>query len=134
MWGGMNSSTESECKVRGCVLYDGRCGFCSRWVQSWAGSLRKYGFTTAALEEAGVAEKLSLPYEELVQDIRLLTARGEVVSGADVYLYVARRIWWAWPFYGLFSLPGFHWLVQGGYRWFARNRHFVSHACGLRPR
>ena len=120
--------------VRGWVLYDGQCGFCSRWVKFWRTTLERHGFATAALEQTWVGEKLTMPYEELVRDIRLLTAGGELISGADVYLYVMRRIWWAWPFYALFSLPGFNWMLHAGYRWVARNRHYVSHACRLRAR
>ena len=72
--------------------------------------------------------------KNLLTDIRLLTADGRLISGADVYLYVTRRIWWAWPFYAIFSLPGFNRLIQVGYRWFARNRYCVSHACRIQPR
>lgn len=118
--------------IHGWVLYDGHCGFCSRWVQYWAGTLRRSGFEIAALEEAWIADKLKIPYGELITDIRLITASGELISGADVYLHVTRRIWWAWPLSVIFSLPGFNWLIHAGYRWFARNRHYVSHACGLR--
>jgi len=120
--------------VRGVVLYDGQCGFCSRWVKFWAGTLGRHGFEIASLDEPWVAEKLTMPHEELLTDIRLLTADGELISGADVYLHVTRRIWWAWPFYAIFSLPGFNRLIHVGYRWFARNRYCVSSACKLRPR
>jgi predicted DCC family thiol-disulfide oxidoreductase YuxK len=120
--------------VRGWVLYDGHCGFCSRWVTFWAPTLERHGFATAALEEPWVGEKLRIPYEELVRDIRLLMADGTPISGANVYLQVTRRIWWAWPFYALFSLPGLNGLMHLGYRWFAQNRHYVSHACGMRAR
>jgi len=116
------------------VLYDGQCGFCSRWVKYWAGTLGRSGFEIASLDEPWVAERLRMPHEELLTDIRLLTAGGQLISGADVYLYVTRRIWWAWPFYAIFSLPGFNRLIHAGYRWFARNRYCVSHACKLRPR
>ncbi len=122
----------SDSNVRGWVLYDGRCGFCWRWLAFWKATLERHGFAVAALEEPWVGEKLNMPYEEMVQDIRLLVADGRLFSGEDVYLQVTRRIWWAWPFYAVFSLPGFHWMIRTGYRWFARNRHFVSHACGLR--
>jgi len=86
----------------------------------------RQGFKIAALQEPWVGEKLKLPYEELVTDIRLLTASGELVSGANVYLYVARRIWWAWPFYAIFSLPGFNRVIHTAYRRFARNRYHIS--------
>jgi predicted DCC family thiol-disulfide oxidoreductase YuxK len=116
---------------RGIVLYDGQCGFCSRWVRYWAGTLERQGFAIASLDETWVAEKMNTPREELLTDIRLLTADGQLISGADVYLYVTRRIWWAWPFYAFFSLPGFNRLIHLGYRWFARNRYHISHACRL---
>jgi predicted DCC family thiol-disulfide oxidoreductase YuxK len=116
---------------RGVVLYDGQCGFCSRWVRYWAGTLERQGFAIASLDERWVAEKINTPREELLTDIRLLTADGQLISGADVYLYVTRRIWWAWPFYAFFSLPGLNRLIHLGYRWFARNRYHVSHACRL---
>jgi predicted DCC family thiol-disulfide oxidoreductase YuxK len=115
----------------GVVLYDGQCGFCSRWVRYWASTLERRGFAIASLDELWVAEKIKTPREELLTDIRLLTADGQLISGADVYLYVTRRIWWAWPFYAIFSLPGFNRLIHLGYRWFARNRYHISHACRL---
>jgi predicted DCC family thiol-disulfide oxidoreductase YuxK len=129
----MNQPSDSD-NVLGWVLYDGQCGFCSRWVQYWAPTLRRHGFEIGSLDEPRVAEKLQMPHEELLTDIRLLTTDGQLISGAEVYLYVTRRIWWAWPFYAIFSLPGFHWLIRAGYRWFARNRHHISHACKLQPR
>jgi predicted DCC family thiol-disulfide oxidoreductase YuxK len=91
---------------RGIVLYDGQCGFCSRWVRYWARILERWGFAVASLDEPWVAEKIKTPREEVLTDIRLLTADGQLISGADVYLYVTRRIWWAWPFYALFQSAG----------------------------
>jgi predicted DCC family thiol-disulfide oxidoreductase YuxK len=120
--------------VQGVVLYDGQCGFCSRWVKFWAGTIARRGFKIASLDEPWVAERLRMPREELLTDIRLLTAAGQLISGPDVYLYVTRRIWWAWPFYAIFSLPGLNRLIHIGYRWFARNRYCASHACKLQPR
>ena len=129
----MASNAEIRVPVRGWILYDGECGFCSRWVNLWAKTLGRRGFEPTALQEPWVAQKLLMPVDSLLADIRLLTADGEIVSGADVYLYVTRRIWWAWPFYAVFSLPGFNWLIHTGYRWFARNRYCISHSCKLRP-
>ncbi len=126
--------TPAQGALLGVVLYDGQCSFCSRWVKYWAGTLGRAGFEIASLDEPWVAEKVRMPHEELLTDIRLLTAGGQLISGADVYLYVTRRIWWAWPFYAIFSLPGFNRLLHVGYRCFARNRYCVSHACKLQPR
>ncbi len=117
--------------VRGWVLYDGSCGFCSRWAQFWGSTLARSGFAIASLQESRAAGQLKVAPGELLSDIRLLTRDGKLISGADVYLQVTRRIWWAWPFYAVFSLPGFNSLIHAGYRWFARNRYRFSHTCGL---
>jgi hypothetical protein len=47
-----------------------------------------------------VRQKLSVPQSELLQDLRLLLADGSQVRGADVYRFVMRRIWWAYPLAG----------------------------------
>lgn len=129
----MSDLSQPNLPAKGWVLYDGECGFCSRWLQFWQPTLARHGFGIAALQEPWVTQQLQLPPEELLYDIRLLTREGESVSGANVYLQVTRRIWWAWPFYAVFSLPGFNGLIHVGYRWFARNRYCVSHACRLYP-
>jgi len=116
---------------RGWIFYDGQCGFCRRWLKFWHPTLARHGFAIAPLQESWVVKRFQLPMNELVYDLRLLESNGESASGADVYLQVARCIWWAWPFYALFSLPGFNWLIHIGYRWFARNRYCISHACKL---
>jgi len=127
----MSDISPSNEPAKGWVLYDGECGFCSRWLRFWQPTLAKRGFESVALQEPWVAKRLQLPAAELLYDIRLLTREGELVSGADVYLQVTKRIWWAWPFYAIFSLPGFNWLIHAAYRSFARNRYCISHACRL---
>lgn len=129
----MSVAAEIRVPINGWILYDGGCGFCSRWVKFWESTLRRTGFGVAALQEPWVASQLGMPIDDLLVDIRLLTGTGGLISGADVYLAVARRIWWAWPFYAIFSLPGFYWVICAGYRWFARNRHRVSQSCRLQP-
>ena len=113
------------------ILYDNQCGVCSSWVQFWRPTLAKRNIDIAGLQEPWVIERLKVTGEALLYDIRFLTRENAVVSGADVYLQVARKIWWAGPFYALFSLPGFNRLLHLGYRWFASNRHRISHSCRL---
>ena len=127
----MTEASQATNPARGWVLYDGSCGFCSRWVQFWGSTLARRGFAIASLQESSAAGQLKVAPDDLLADIRLLTRGGGLISGADVYLQVTRRIWWAWPFYALFSLPGFNLLLHTGYRWFARNRYRLSHTCGL---
>ena len=56
-----------------------------------------------------------------------------LLSGADVYRYVMRRVWWGWPLYLLVALPGFRQLFDWAYRTFANQRYEVSKVCRLTP-
>ena len=49
----------------------------------------------------------------------------------DVYRYVMKRIWWAYPFYIVAVLPGSRQIFDWCYRTFATNRYRVSNACRL---
>ena len=120
--------------IKGWVLYDGACGFCSRWVPFWQNTLEKRGFRIAPLQADWVAAKFNLTEDELASDFRLLLANGEKLAGAEVYRYLMRRIWWAKPFYLLSILPIFRQLFDAGYRAFADNRYRISRTCHLTPR
>jgi predicted DCC family thiol-disulfide oxidoreductase YuxK len=114
---------------KGWVLYDGECAVCRSWLRLLTNVLARKGFVTAMLQEPWVAERLGR--DGLLSDLRLLTSDGKIIAGADAYLYVMRRIWWTWPLYALFNLPGFKTVFRAGYRWFANNRYCVSSACRL---
>jgi lipase maturation factor 1 len=116
---------------RGWILYDGECGFCFRWVHLWQNVIGRRGFFLKDLQSACAEGSLKISPENLLDDLLILTPSGKLETGADAYLYVARQIWWAWPFYALFSLPGFNWILWRGYRWFNRNRYRISHHCPL---
>lgn len=118
----------------GWILYDGGCGFCFRWVHFWKKVVERRGFAIKDLQSASVDGGLRIPQENLLDDIRVLTRTGKLESGANAYLYVARRIWWAWPFYAIFRSPGFNWMLGWGYRWFNRNRYRISRHCPLPQR
>jgi predicted DCC family thiol-disulfide oxidoreductase YuxK len=117
------------------VLYDGACGFCSRWVPFWAGTLAKRGIGVATLQEPWVVGRLEakgVAPEKLLDDLRILVAgSGDVIPGADAYRWAFRRIWWATPLWLLTVTPGFRRLFDRGYRAFAENRYLVSKACRL---
>ena len=117
------------------VLYDGACGFCSRWVPFWKGTLAKRDIGIATLQEPWVVERLEakgVATENLLDDLRILVAgSGNVIPGADAYRWAFRRIWWATPLWLLSVTPGFRRLFDRGYRAFAENRYRVSKACRL---
>lgn len=117
--------------VAGWILYDDTCGFCRRWVPFWERTLKRRGFGIATLQTPWVHERLDGIDGDPLDDLRLLLANGEVISGADAYRHAMRRIWWAYPLYLVSKLPVFCALFDTSYRWFARHRHQVSEACGL---
>ena len=128
----MSTPETPESKPRvGWILYDGGCGFCYRWVHLWEKVVEKRGLALRDLQTALAEGLLKIPKEQLLDDIRVLTVSGELKVGADAYLFVAQRIWWAWPFYAIFRLPGFNRIFWGGYRWFNRNRYRVSRYCPM---
>ena len=117
----------------GWVLYDGACGICSRWVPSWEPTLNRLGLAIAPLQSPWVKERTGLTQEELLSDIRLLRPDGALLTGADVYRYVMRRIWWTYPLYLLSEIPGLRGLFDWAYRKFAQHRMRISDTCGLPP-
>jgi len=123
--------SESAPPLRGWILYDGGCGFCVRWVHFWKKVVGRRGFGLKDLQSAAADGSLPVSQENLLDDIRVLTRTGKLESGANAYLFVARKIWWAWPFYAIFRLPGFNWMLWRGYRWFNRNRYRISRHCPL---
>jgi len=116
--------------TRGWVLYDDDCGFCSRWVRFWAATLRRRGFEVAPLQESWVRDRIR--HGHLLDDLRLLHDDGQLTEGADVYRYLMRRIWWAYPAYWLSTLPFLRDVFDATYRSFATNRYRVSRSCGLK--
>jgi len=113
---------------RGWVFYDADCSFCSslaRWLEP---TLLRRGFHCAAMKEPWVGIVLGLSREELLRELRVRAAHGEVLGGADALIYVARHIWWAWPLYALAQVPSPRDLFRAAYRWFATHRHCVAFA------
>ena len=127
----MTAEAPPDIPRRGWVLYDGSCGFCSSWVVRWEQVLRRRGFYLAALQEPWVGEWMQMSTEELELDVRLLLVSGRHLKGAEVYRYVMRRIWWAWPIYALSTLPGLRQLFDAAYRRFADNRYWISRTCHI---
>lgn len=129
-----DQESERPLAREGWILYDGGCGFCYRWVHLWTKVFESRGFALKDLQSAFANGSLQISQENLLDDIRVLTRTGQVESGANAYLYMARQIWWAWPFYAIFRLPAFNWVLWHGYRWFNRNRHRISRHCPLPTR
>jgi predicted DCC family thiol-disulfide oxidoreductase YuxK len=127
----MPTSLKPEQPPRGWVLYDGDCGVCSRWVPKSSTLLARLGLAIAPLQSSWVEERTGQPRDTLLTDIRLLLNDGRLISGADVYRYVLRRFWWAYPLYLISVIPGLRAAFDWSYRRFAQHRMRISASCAL---
>ena len=109
----------AEC---GWVFFDRECRVCRRMAERFRGALGKRVFGLAALQDPRAAALLALPQEEMLQEMRVVSADGGVYGGADAIVYLAGRIWWAWPVHAMARAPGARRLLGMGYQWFAAHR------------
>lgn len=113
------------------LLYDGTCRFCLGMVNRWRGTLECRGFGFAALQDEWVRERLDLPEEELLREMRVLTRCGKVLGAADAFAFLWGKIWWCWPLWILAHIPGVRWLINRAYRWVAAHRNCLGGTCSL---
>jgi predicted DCC family thiol-disulfide oxidoreductase YuxK len=117
--------------TNGWVLYDGDCGVCSLWVSRCRAILARLGLAIAPLQSSWVEKATGLAPDVLLTDFRLLLNDGRLISGADVYRYVIRRLWWSYPLYLLSVTPGLRAVFDWSYRTFAQHRRRISASCAL---
>jgi len=115
----MNSViTEATDKSGGIVFYDADCAFCTTWARRGERILKGRGL---------VFQPLPMPADEM----KVVTATGEILGGAVAVVYLARRIWWAWPLWVLSRAPAIMKLLSFGYRWFAERRYCTGGTCQI---
>jgi predicted DCC family thiol-disulfide oxidoreductase YuxK len=114
----------------GWLFFDAECAFCVALARRMARILVPRGFALAPLQDRRVADLLGLPQEELLREMRVLTAQGKRYGGADAVIFLASRVWWAWPLVALAQLPGVMPLLRAAYRWIAAQRSCAATTCG----
>lgn len=119
-------------KSAGSVFYDGDCSICLNFVRRFERILTRHGFKLVPLQTPGVRERLGLSEQELLSEMQLLLPDGKIFGGADAFVEISRRIWWAWPLYLLAQIPGMKFLLRRGYAWIARNRHCLGGVCEIK--
>jgi predicted DCC family thiol-disulfide oxidoreductase YuxK len=111
------------------IFYDEDCGICRALARRWESRLRRRGYILAALQSPWVSQRLDLPQEELLRDLRLLMSDGRQFIGADAYREIFQHVWWLYPLYLFSILPGGRFLFDRTYRFVADNRHRFSQSC-----
>ena len=117
----------------GWLFFDADCAFCAALARRMARILVPRGFALAPLQDPRVADLLGLPQEELLREMRVLTAQGKRYGGADAVIFLASRVWWAWPLVALAQLPGAMPLLRAAYRCIAARRSCAGYACAALP-
>ena len=113
----------------GWVCFDRDCLVCISLARPFRRTLETRGFGLAALQDPRVQALFDLPPAELLREMRVITTEGQVYGGASAIVYLARKIWWAWPLYAAAQLPFVAQLLDAGYRWFADHRTCSSGKC-----
>ena len=116
---------------RGWVCFDRSCSICASLASRFERTIEKRGFGLAALQDPRVATLLGLPTDQLLREMRVVTANNELYGGVDAIVFLARQIWWGWPIYAAAQLPGMQHILQAGYRWFADHRNCSSGICAV---
>jgi predicted DCC family thiol-disulfide oxidoreductase YuxK len=131
--GRLEAAAPWEKSFRGWILYDGACRSCTASARRFGRIFRRRGFLFLPLQTNWVMKRLELEPGAPVEEMRVLTADGRDIGGAEAVIFLARHIWWAWPFAALARLPCMHKLLNRGYRWIAAHRGCNHIACSLPP-
>jgi predicted DCC family thiol-disulfide oxidoreductase YuxK len=107
----------------GVLFFDGACGMCTRWVYFLARHDRTGKLETEPLQGPGVAERLGVPQDRLLEAMRWLASSGAVYAGAEA----AAAAWSAalgsdLPL-RIYRIPGVRHAQDAVYQWVATHRY-----------
>src|SRR5882724_6626235 len=118
----MNSViTEATDRKGRIVSYDAECAFCGAWARRVERILKGRGFVFQ-------------PLPERAEEMRVMTAAGEIIHGAAAMVYLARQVWWTWPLWAVSRVPGMMGLLESSYRWIAARRYCARGTCEISRR
>jgi len=118
------------------LLYDGDCGFCTRWSRRLAAWDR-----AGRIEQLPYQARAALPGippitdEALDRALHVILPDGTVAAGARGVIALLPWLPWGRPLGWLARLPGVAWLADRIYEAVARNRHRLGgrgDACATR--
>jgi predicted DCC family thiol-disulfide oxidoreductase YuxK len=125
------TDTKGKHAERGWICFDRDCTICTSLARRFRGTFQKRGFGLAALQDPRVAAVLALPPDQLLREMRVVTTIGEIHGGAEAIVYLAKQVWWAWPFFAAAHIPGVSQILDVCYRWVADHRPCSSGMCSV---
>jgi len=132
--GNKSVAPQTNHSFAGWILYDGDCPSCAASARRFDQIFRRRGFLFLPLQTNWIMKRLDLEPGAPLEEMRVLTADGRDIGGADAVIFLARQIWWGRPFAALAQLPGMHKLLDRGYRWIVVHRRCDHITCKLPPR
>jgi predicted DCC family thiol-disulfide oxidoreductase YuxK len=109
--------------MTGVLFFDGACGMCTRSVNFLIEHDRTGNLETAPLQSPGVAKRLGIPDDRLLEAMRWLDGSGAVYTGAEAWAAawsVALGTRLPLRFY---RIPGIRFIQNAVYRWVANHRY-----------
>ncbi len=110
----------------GSIYYDADCSFCTASVRRVERLLARHRFDVIPLQTPGASQRLGVPDDRLLDEIKLRLPSGKVYGGAAAIVEVARRIWWTWPLWAFSRLPGVMRAMDATYRRVANSRYCAT--------
>lgn len=119
----------------GVLYFDGGCGMCTRMVYFLVRHDRTGNVVTAPLQGAGVAERLGVPEDQLLDAMRWLDPSGAVYTGAKAWaaawsVALGTRLpmmFYRLPVVGLIQDSVYRWVASHRYRFRGTTPHCESH-------
>ena len=111
------------------LCYDAHCPYCTASALRFEKTLTTRGFITLPLQTPWVLRRLGLRAEERLEEMKVFTRENTILGGADAIVYVAQRIWWAWPLCAFAQIPGAKRVLRAMYRWVAARRTCTEQTC-----
>jgi len=128
------TDTKGSHASRGWIFFDRDCPVCTSLARRFRRTLEKRGFGLAALQDPRVQALLDLPPKDLLREMRVASADGNIYGGARAIVFLAGQIWWAWPLYAASKVPGVPRILDACYQWFANHRSCAPGVCSIAPR
>src|SRR5215203_7519355 len=82
---------------RGWIFFDRDCSSCRDLALRLDRVFAKRGLYFEPLQSSWVQTRLNLTAAEALEEMRVLTAEGEVFGGAVAVVFLARQVWWGVP-------------------------------------
>jgi predicted DCC family thiol-disulfide oxidoreductase YuxK len=109
--------------MSGVLFFDGQCGMCTR-SRNFLVKLDRTGeLETEPLQGAGVAGRLGIPQEQLLESVRWLDSSGAVYSGAEAAnMALSAALGTRIPLL-IYRIPGIRFVEDKVYQWVVDHRY-----------